>query len=706
MGEGANRVVTVIQNLLAAAGGKGYQLCKPAVVYCRSDRLGRDLSKFINLHHETDRAYFDRMLWVPLSAVAGAATYYTLLVEPPLWTYAVLICLVGLSGWWLRQHKFTKQGIAGFIWLLCAFAILGFCYSGFRTHTMGSAPLKAPVDRVMVEGWLEEVSGTGERTRYLIDVQAVSGLPPEVTPKNVRMTLRSARELEAGRFIRCYGSLRPPPAAMLPGDYNFARQAYFEKLDAVGFVFGSCKPGRLSAKQDVVGAFIASVNAKRRALAQNIFTSQGETRGSGLAAALLTGDRSFLTPQDQDNLQGSGLAHLLAISGLHMGLAAGVFYIALFRLFALIEPLAIRFPVQKLAQAGALIAITGYLVFSGASISTQRAYVMLSVALCFGLFDRPVVSFQALTFAMFVVLLLSPWAVVTPGYQMSFAATAALIAVYRAKVRQPQDMFSGGMIGRARRFLSALVITSWVAGLATLPFALYHFDRAAPLGFLANLVVMPIVSLVCVPLAALTAVTLPLGLGAFSLGALSEALGWILDLAQFFSRDASDWSPFSFQSLPMLSLLMSIGALCLWVIHTKPMRLPAYGLAGLAVLAWGLVREPVLIFDGAGHVFIRNNINWTEVRTGSRGLKPLRFSDIESMDCASGCTFADQRLVVTESTDDSIKITDLAGRALSTLGLSDHERVYGYANLKSELKIVRRPDKTCRPWSRTWPLCV
>lgn len=149
-----------------------------------------------------------------------------------------------------------------------------------------------------------------------------------------------------------------------------------------------------------------------------------------MAAAMVAGDRSFITPDDSEALRLSGLAHLLSISGVHMVLAGGVIFFAIRLLWPFIEPLALRVPSVKAAALGAVLACTLYFAISGGEVATQRAYIMALVGFGAKLFDRPALSLRSIAVSLAMVVLLQPEAVVTPGFQMSFAASGTLIALY------------------------------------------------------------------------------------------------------------------------------------------------------------------------------------------------------------------------------------------------------------------------------------
>ena len=667
--------------------------------------LQQRLVQFIQLSDEDNDTFFQRMLWIPVAFLIGAIIYFSVRQEPSFWIWCFL--LTGLGGFFalVRLIPQAMRSLPEFLILLLVFAVLGGCYSAFRTHSMPSQPIKEDLDRVMVEGWLQSVSGVNERDRYLVRVHSISGRRPDELPEYVRLSLRAKEAMQSGRFIRCFAGLRPPPSASLPGDYNFAQQAYFSGLGAVGFVYGQCTPGRLAENDEPMARWSEQINAQRRVLAERISREAQGTGGEGLAAAVLTGDRSFLSPEDQETLQATGLAHLLAISGLHIGLAAGIFYFLLLRLFVLIEPLAIRFPVQKLAQFGALVAITFYLIFSGASISTQRAYVMLSVALVFGLFDRPVVSFQALTLSMFIVILIAPNAVMTPGFQMSFAATAALIGAYRLQAVKRKPQMVRGWFGKVQTFLSGIVVTSWVAGLATMPFAIYHFDRAAPLGFFANLIVMPIVTIVSVPLGAATAIALPFGMEAVPLHLFSESLGLVIDVARLFEVEGGLGQIIDVGRLSVLSASCFTAALLIWIVRRDRSRLLMSCCLIAGATTWLFQAKPFAYYDANGFLFARTQSGWIELDTDAKGLRPLRFSEAPSMSCKSECeveTVSEGVLAVT-SGDNGLSLS----MEQHTLLIDREDYPNGFALIRAGniVRLMPLPASSCRPWSTAWPVC-
>jgi competence protein ComEC len=343
------------------------------------------------------------------------------------------------------------------------------------------------------------------------------------------MTLRGDKALAAARpgaFVRVVAVLRPPPEPSLPHGYDFARWAYFQSIGGVGFAYGaprilqSAPPPRWGARLS------AAIEDLRLAMTARITRIVPGPDGA-IAAALITGARASIAEDDESAYRDSGLAHVLSISGVHLALAGlGIFWL-LRLVFAAIPALALRYPIKKWAALAAFGGASFYLAISGGGSPAVRSYLMLSAMLAGVLFDRPALSMRAVTMAALAILAYEPEDIVDPSFQMSFAAVAGLIALAEFLAARPR--IDGGAVSRVtrgfgavRRYVTAGLATSLVATLATTPFAIYHFDRAAAYSLLANGAAEPLVAFVIMPMAATGVVLMPLGLEAWPL----KAMGW------------------------------------------------------------------------------------------------------------------------------------------------------------------------------------
>ena len=244
---------------------------------------------------------------------------------------------------------------------------------------------------------------------------------------------------------------------------------------------------------------------------------------ASIASALITGKRDAITPYLYDAMFVSGIGHVLSISGYHMAVVAGIVFFILRALLALIPGLTDRMPVKKWAALGALIVTALYFVLSGAEVATQRSFIMIAIVLIGVMLDRPVLTLRTVTIAALVVLFLAPEAVVHPSFQMSFAATLALIAAYAYGQPLTRAGADSPLATRAALWgvneIVSLLLASLIAGLATTPYAAYHFHRLAPYGVIANLLAMPVVSAWVMPMGILGVVAIPFGFDAVLLAA-------------------------------------------------------------------------------------------------------------------------------------------------------------------------------------------
>jgi len=379
----------------------------------------------------------------------------------------------------------------------------------------------------------------------------------------------------------------PPQGPVEPGGFDFRRHSWFLGLGAVGYTrmpVLTVAPAEAARGLWVERVRMAASERVRRVL-------PGDT--GGFAAAVTSGDRSGVSQAALEALRGSNLAHLLAISGLHMGLLAGFVFGSLRLVLALVPPLALRLPARKLAALGALVAAAGYLALSGGNVATERAFVMTAVILCAVLVDRRAFSLRAVAMAALIVLGLRPEALTGPGFQMSFAATTALIAVFemlRDRRWRMRPAWAAPVAG--------VVISSAVAGLATAPVSAAHFNTMSHYGLFANLLSVPLMGVLVIPAAVLAALLAPLGLDWIGLRLMGLGLDWILGVAhRVVALDGAQSHVVSPPGwvLPVLALGM------LWVILWQGRaRWAGLAPAAAALLLWTQAERPAVLIDAGG----------------------------------------------------------------------------------------------------------
>ncbi|MHA1527516.1 MAG: ComEC/Rec2 family competence protein [Alphaproteobacteria bacterium] len=451
----------------------------------------------------------------------------------------------------------------------------------------------------------------------LLDRVVIYGLDPRETPERVRVTLLTAERDAAprpGARIRVFARLQPPGDPVEPGAFDFRLRAYFEMLGAVGYARGAALRLEAGPLSDPLERFALWLAGQRARISDALERALPGRRG-GFAAAIIVGDRSNIDQADAEALRISSLAHLLAISGLHMGLLTGLVFAAVRLLLAALPGCVSGVSAKKAAAVVALLAGLGYLMLSGATVATQRASVMMAVAFTAVLLDRPAITLRGLALAAAVVLAIRPVSLMDVGFQMSFAATAALVAGYEEVRRRRQARWATAeeaegwrqrrragrrvrMLRLAGLYLTGLVFTSIVAGGATTPYAAYHFNRVTPYGLLANLAAVPAMGLMIAPAAIAAGVLAPLGLEAPVLWLMGEGIEWVLDVAHGVAGLPGAARPVPVAPAAVLPLV-TLGGLWLFLWRGR------WRLAGLAGIAAALVlwaapapRPEVLIAPG------------------------------------------------------------------------------------------------------------
>ncbi len=336
-----------------------------------------------------------------------------------------------------------------------------------------------------------------------------------------------------------------------------------------------------------------------------------------VAAALMTGERRAIPEETLSNMRDAGLAHLLAISGLHIGLVAGLLFFAVRFGLAAIEPFTLRYPIKKIAAAAAVVGAFFYLLVSGSTIPTERAFLMASIAFGAIMIDRTPISLRLVAVAAVVVLALSPESLLTASFQMSFAAVVALVAGYEAAApRFAEWRSSGWLASRFGLFLAATLLTTVIATAATSPFAIYHFNRLALYGLAANLFAVPITAFWIMPWAVAAFVLMPVGLEALAL----TPMGWGIEAVLWVAETVSGWpgAVALISPMPLAALCAAaLGGLwiCLWRGRVRWFGLPVF-LAGLAGPAISTPPD-ILVGDDGRLVAVRD-------RSGAVYLSPGR----------------------------------------------------------------------------------
>ena len=518
-----------------------------------------------------------------------------------MWPLAAVAAALWLAA--LALRRWGRAPFAGGVTLIAAFAASGVLAGKVQTIDL-QGPITPAMAGVTVEGWVVDVASRGTTgPRLLVAPTYISGLPDTRLPKRVRVTVKEDAVLGPGTPVRFTALLNPPPAPAAPGAFDFARSAYFNGIGGVGVALKPPQvvdlpqpPWRLVLQLDI--------NRFRWGLTRKIIDAMGQPAG-GIAAAMITGHDYSISQGSTNEMRNAGISHILSISGVHMAIVGGFVFFAVRLLIACWPWLALRVSGKKLAAAAGLFAILLYLVVSGWPPPAQRSAVTAAVAFGAILLDRRAITLRGLGLSALIVLLLQPEAVVEPGFQMSYAATAALVALAevwphpRRPINTPLVLRA---LQKAKDWLVAGVAVGLVAGAATAPFAIQHFNRVSVYGLPANLLLEPLSSLVIMPALALGAVLQAFGAGGWLLAVAGWGIERMLNLAHAAAN--APGAMITVSSAPNITLgLAFIGILwlCLW---RGPLRAIGLPLA-LAVNLWPRPAPPDLwVAPGAANAAI------------------------------------------------------------------------------------------------------
>jgi len=522
--------------------------------------------------------------WAPVFLAIGIGLYFALRWEPEAQHYAALlvICALACLAAWRGGPV-----VAPLCWAVALMAA-GVCLAGARAHLV-AGPQIAWRYYGPIEGRIVGIDrSASDAMRLVLDRVVLQRVAPEATPRRVRVSLHGEQGFvtpKPGQVVVLTGHLSVSNGPVEPGSFDFRRHAWFLGLGAVGYT-------RTPVLMLHPPAGDQPVFSARMWLSDRVQTALPGEPGA-FAAAVMAGDRSGMGQDTLDALRVSNLAHLLAISGLHMGLLSG-FVFSLFRLgFAALPAVGLRVPAKKLSAALALVVAAGYLALSGGNVATERAFVMVAVVLLAVMLDRRALTLRAVAVAALIILVLRPDALMGPGFQMSFAATTALVAVF-AWLRDAELP----RLPRWMRPVGAVVMSSAIAGLATAPLGAAHFNQFAHYGLIANLLSVPLMGTLVVPAAVVATCLMPFGLEGGALWVMGQGLSWILAVAHTVANlDGARGAVLSPSGavLPM----MALGALFVMLWHGRARWigvLPVIVSLGL----WFGTERPVILISADG----------------------------------------------------------------------------------------------------------
>jgi competence protein ComEC len=504
---------------------------------------------------EAERGRF--VLWLPVLLGAGVAGYFALRWQP---------------AWWCGP-----AALAARIGLIAATSVaLGFAAAQLAT-LRAAPPAVLPTRAVVLMGTLRSIDPMPQGRRItLVDVRLGDAAAPLARFIRVRLRDGDPAVLAEGDSVTLRALLRPPSPPSYPGAWDLQRDAFFAGQAGSGFALGEVQVLAHAAPHGLA----ARIDGLRDAVQRRVLAALPGPAG-GIAATLLTGNAAAIPPADRAAFRDSGLAHLLAVAGLHIGIVMGLVFGLTRLLLAAWELAALHWPTRQIAALTAWAAGLGYMVLTGMHVPIQRSFAMACLVTLGLLAGRRAVSLRGLALAAAALLLATPQALTGVSFQMSFSAVLALIAGYEALRPVLTRLHGRSVARRAALHIAMLALTSLLAGTASAPFAAYHFGHVQIYFILANLLAVPLTAAWVMPWGLAALALMPAGLERLALA----PMGWGVQAVLWIGRTVSAL-PAATLDVPhpplwgLLTVSLGIAWVGLWRTRLRLAGVPAI-LAGL-----------------------------------------------------------------------------------------------------------------------------
>lgn len=544
---------------------------------------------------QLDRERDQLPLWLPVGLGLGIASWFVLASQTSWIAFLLTGSTVAVMAASIGRGTRLMRGIA----LFALATVIGCALIWVRAERMATETLDRPM-----------------ASQFVAEIVAIESLPARATtrllvrrpsdpalPHQFRVNIAEAdvpEQLEAGAWVSMHARLMPPPRAAVPGAYDFARRAWFEGIGAIGRAGGDIQIVRVPHRE----SWRAWLDRQRDRLAAHIAHRLPGPEGA-IAVTLATGDRGRMREADAEAMRRSGLAHLLAISGLHVTTVIGAAMLLILKSLALSPKLALRAPLILIAAGGGAVAGLGYTLFTGAEVPTVRACVAAMLVLIGMAMGRDAITLRLVATGALVVLLLWPETLVGPSFQLSFAAVTAIVALHEhPAVKQIVSRRDESAPAKIGRMALGLLLTGLVVEIALIPITLFHFNKAGLYGAFANIVAIPLTTFLIIPLEALALALDLFGLGRPIWWLVGEALGLVLGLAHRVSTTPGAVALLPTMSTAAFGIMIAGGLwLCLWRAHWR-----FWGLAPVAVGAIGAILTPapdILVTGDGRHMAVR-----------------------------------------------------------------------------------------------------
>ncbi|AIL13079.1 hypothetical protein IM40_05470 [Candidatus Paracaedimonas acanthamoebae] len=510
------------------------------------------------------------ILWAPVGIGTGILIYFGMQTEPSWWAGLIGVLFSCIFLILLRILKIEYPS-AFFLVLMSLTIFSGFMAAQLRTYSLGTYLFNYPSQVQTIKGEIKKIEQMPKGLRLTLENVTLVPIKLRDPLARIRINFKGkmlpeGKNLIPGQKVKFKGVLLPPNAPIAPGAYDFRKKAFFEKISAVGYGITSPEVIESLVQQGLKGRVLIWLTKMRHSLTRYLKTTIGGSSGA-IAAALITGDRAGISEELRQDFANSGLAHILAISGLHLSIVAGLSFLIFRKSLSFIPWLALRYPIKKWAAAIAIILTFFYLVLCDFAIPAQRAFMMTAIILLAVITDRTAITLRTVALAAIVILLLLPESIISPSFQMSFSAVIALVSGYEI-LRKPLENWRTNYQQWWQIlffYLFGVTFSTILATIATTPYIAYTFNRFTLHSLPANILCIPLLSFIIMP-----SLVLYLFLSLFSKAGyiaffLQKVIRFMIEIAQAISSwTGSTLLVPSISSQILLVFTLSFLWICLW----------------------------------------------------------------------------------------------------------------------------------------------
>ncbi len=593
------------------------------------------------------------ILFAPFFFGCGAAIAISFFSMSSIESAVYFACSLAFVLGFLVYFSGKSNSILLHFFVLFTFMLLigdcGFINAKIRIKNVKEPILNSILYDAKISGEIISISrSTYGAQRAKIRIKSIDNIKDQSLPKFARLNLEGVKFDDIGKNIECSAFLAPPTSKVLPNSYDFRMWAYFSQIGAIGRCksdFIITETGKESLKNNILGQ-LSYLRSKKAAQ----ITNNHVGGGAGFLAAIATGDRSYLSKEDTQSLQTAGLAHIISVSGLHVGLLGGILFFVFRKILSLFPFIALKFDTKKIAAIFSFAIVVLYTFFTGAEAPALRSMIMFGAATIAILINRRAISMRGLAIAALFLLIWHPENSLDAGFLMSFLATMALVSLWefwqKAEITRPRNWFEKTIF-----WLVGAILTSLVAGLATIPIALYNFQSMNTYGLLTNVISAPLNDFIIAPSAIIGVSFQNTIIGDWFLNIAIWGLQKILDIAYFFSQlpnattyihgfdeicaflsvFAIIWFCFLNSKLRYFAIIPTIISIIIWLEAPKN---EAYFSADASAMM--NLNDNSLCFQKSGKFSARQMVNLSQANQAAKQHIIDEISQIYSKQCAIG----------------------------------------------------------------------